>query len=193
MGTYGRNFEFRIPPDGDERYGRYCVPSTGNKLPIGVPVKATTNTANALGLQQVLLATGEQAPGKSGCGIAVYEYGPAAYAGVDPYLVTYSDRDTIPLGAAIQVVHHPGIKVVFTNTTNTAYVDFTATFQSGPRIMVNNAFAATPNISVGSYLTPGIGDDTNGYYQITTTAANAWFVVTKVDSTRLEVEAEMTF
>lgn len=193
MGTYGRNFEFRIPPDGNERLGRYSVPSTGSKLPIGVPVRADVSAGfNSIGLQLVELANGEQAP-KQDSGILVYEYGPAAYAGDDQNLITYSDKDTVPLGAAVQVVHHPGLKVVFTNTTNTAYADFTATFNSGPRVMVQG-MGATPTLAVGNYLTPSsVSNDTVGYYMKTATASNAWFVVTKVDASRGEVEALMTF
>ena len=196
MSTYGRNFAFRIPPDGDERFGRYSVPATGTKFPIGAPVVADTpvtpTTTGPLGLQVVKLAKGPQAPPKAGGGLVVYEFGPAAFAGVDPFLVTFSDLDQVPLGAAVQVVHHPGIKVAFTNTSNAAYPDFTATFRSGPRVMVAG-MGATPSVAVGNYLTPSSGDDTDGYYETNGTAANAWLTVTSVDVGRQEVEAEMAF
>lgn len=193
MGSYGRNFDFRIPPDGDERFGRFCVPAAGSRIPQGAPLKSDyTAGVNTLGLQLVELATGEQAPPKAGAGILVYEFAPAAFAGLDAQLVTYSDLDRAPLSAAVQVVHHPGVKVVFANTANSAYFDFSPTFQSGPRIMIAG-LGATPSIHAGDLLSPGQGNDTDGYYIKTSTAANAWFIVTKVDAARQEVEAEMLF
>lgn len=193
MGTYGRNFDFRIPPDGDERFGRYCTPITGSKIPIGAPVVSDIPVGfNPLGLQVLKLAKGPQAPPKTGGGILLYEYAPAAFAGLDEHLVTYSDLDTVPLGAAAQVIHHPGVKAVLTNTANTPYPDFTAQFRSGPRVMVAG-LGATPSVGVGDFLTPSSGDDVNGYWEKTASATNAWLVVTKVDSARQEVEAEMLF
>jgi hypothetical protein len=52
----------------------------------------------------------------------------------------------------------------------------------------------TPAVSVGNYLHPQTSpDDTDGYYVANATATNAWFIVTKVDSARQEVEARMLF
>jgi hypothetical protein len=50
---------------------------------------------------------------------------------------------------------------------------------------------ATPTLQVGDYLTPGTGNDSAGYWAETASAANAWLVVTLVDSARQEVEAEL--
>lgn len=189
MGTYGRNFEFRAPPRGGQRGGRYAVPTTGSPIPIGAPLLVTAGaSATSLELTVANLTTGASAPKSGICGIAVYEWAPAWQAGSDPYLTTYSDRDTVPLGAAVQLVSGPDVKVVFTNTvastflTNRAYTG---------RVMVAG-FGATPTIAVGDYLTPGTGNDSAGYWA-ESNAANAWLVVTHISTARGEIEARFTF
>lgn len=190
MGTYGRNFEFRVPPVHGERNGRYAVPASGSTIPIGAPVVITAaGTPTALGLAPVTLATGASAPKSGLCGIAIYEWAPAWQAGADPFLTTYSDRDYVPLGAAVQVVSGPQVKVVFSNTTASTFLgtrDYTG------RVMVAG-LGATPTVAVGDYLTPGTGNDTDGYWAETGTAANAWLIVTSIDTTRGEVEARFVF
>lgn len=190
MGSYGRNIEFRKPPRVEHRDGRYYTPTA---IAMGVPVKEDIATGfNSLGLQAVALATGAQAPALSGCGLAIYEYAPAAFAGDDPNLVLFSDKDTIPANGAIQLIHGVGVKVVLTNTDNASNPDFVASYHSGPRVMVAG-LGATPTVVVGDYLTPGTGDNTSGYWAEVGAGANAWLRVTNVDLTRHEVEAEFLF
>lgn len=190
MGTYGRNFEFRIPPTHGQRLGRFYVPTTGTRLPIGVPVVATAGEdVNNLGLQPVTLAAAGTAPKPGQSGIAVYEYGPAAFAGDDPFYTTYSDKDLIPLGAAIQVVSGTDVKVVFTNTDATSFL---GTRDYAARTMVAGT-GATPTVVAGDFLSPGTGNDTDGYWAEEATAADAWLVVTRVDAVRKEVEAQFVF
>jgi hypothetical protein len=143
-----------------------------------------------LDLQVVELATGAQAPIGGVCGVAVFEIAPwPAFAGQDPFLTTYSDLGCVPLGKAIQVVSGPYVKVVFTNTVTGSFL-LQRTYQG--RVMVAD-LGATPSAVVGNYLTPGLGDDADGYWAVTAVAADAWMVVTKVDDTRQEVEARMLF
>ena len=52
---------------------------------------------------------------------------------------------------------------------------------------------ATPTVTVGDFLNPGPGDDTDGYWVSTATAAGAWFVITAIDTVRVAVEARMLF
>jgi len=181
-----RNFEFRVSPLGGQRGGRYVL--GGAARPIGVPVK--TNGANdGLGRATVVLATGNQVAPKSGQGGVLY-YQDIHYAGVDQMLTTYSDIDTAPLGAAIQVVSGDTVKIAFTNTSASTFLN-----RSGyptPRVMVAG-LGATPTLAAGDFLTPGIGNDTDGYWTETATAANAWLVVTSVDSTTGVVEARLAF
>jgi hypothetical protein len=190
MGTYGRNFEFRIPPEAQNRKGRFVVPATGTPIPIGAPVVVTPAAApNALDLAPVTLATGATARAGGHKGIVVYEWGPAAFAGSDPFLTTYSDRDYVPLGGAVQLVSGPEVKVVFTNTAAQVFLN---TRSYPGRIMVAG-MGATPTLAVGDFLTPGTGNDTAGYWAETAIEADAWLVVDHVDVGRQEVEATFLF
>jgi hypothetical protein len=157
---------------------------------MGVPVRVADGaTPDDMGLLPVALATGAQAPKKGLSGIVLYEHAPAAYAGDDPFLTTYSDKDTVPRGKACQVIAGDRIKVVFRNTTARTFM---VTRDYAGRTIVAG-MGATPTLAVGDYLTPGTGNDTAGYWTETATAANAWLVVEKVDTDRGEVEARMTF
>ena len=184
-----RNFEFRVSPLGGQRGGRYVLNSGAEaSLPIGVPVK-TDGTNDGLGRAVVQLATTAQVAPKSGQGGILY-YQDVRYEGVDQMLTTYSDMDSAPLGAAVQVVSGDTVKVAFTNTTATTFLNRTG--YPTPRVMVAG-LGATPTLAVGDYLTPGTGNDTAGYWAETATAANAWLVVTSVDSTTGVVEARLAF
>lgn len=191
MATYGRNFEFRVPPHGGQRGARYAAPTTGSRLPIGTPIGAVNGAAEtALGLRPVELLTAGVAPKPGVHGILVFELDPGiGVAGEDPFLTTYSDYDTVPLGKAVQMVSGTEVKVVFKNTSDRTFLE---TRDYTGRTMVAGV-GATPTVAVGDYLHPGPGtDDTSGYWQ-EGAAANAWLVVTKVDSARDEVEARMLF
>ena len=197
MGTYGRNFGFRITPDSQNRKGRYAVPVTGNRLPIGAPVQADPATGVTaltafpnMPVEFCKLATGAQNPVQGQSGLLVYEYGPAAFAGFDPELVSYSDLDTVPLGANVQMVNGPNVKVVFRNTTASTFLHVRT--YAGRNMVAPAVLGATP-ATVGTFLTPGTGDDTNGYWTTTANAAQAWLVVTAIDTVRGEVEAHMAF
>lgn len=189
--SYGRNFEFRVTPHGGQRSGRAYLDESVSTYPIGAPVVLTDGgTENALGQAAFTVATGatnKPAPGEGG--IAVYEYGPAGYAGDDPWLTDYSDKDTIPAAASIQVVSGPEVKVVLRNTEDETFLN---TREYTGRVMVAG-LGATLSLQVGDYLTPGTGDDDNGYWAETANADEAWLVITKVDNTRGEVEARLTF
>lgn len=190
MGTYGRNFDFRIPPQSENRAGRFAAPASGTPIPIGAPVVTDlTAGSNALGLQVVKLATTGETPVGGRAGIAVFEYAPAAFAGDDPFLTTYSDKDTVPLGGALQVVSGPYVKVVFTNTVARSFL---GQRNYAGRIMVAG-LGATPTVVVGDFLAPGTGSDSAGYWAEVGSAASAWMIVTSVDTTRGEVEARMLF
>lgn len=187
MSSYGRNFEFRVPPKSSNRSGRFYL-EWPSDIPIGAPVVLGTGE-DALGRYGVNLATGEQTAPKPGeGGIAVYEYGPAAYAGDDPWLTTYSDKDVVPTGDAVQVVNGADVKVLLRNTVDETFLN---TRSYTGRVMV--AGMGATSVAVGDYLSPGAGNDDDGYWTETSTAASAWLVVTKVDTDRGEVEARLTF
>lgn len=190
MASYGRNFDFRIPPQSGERLGRYFLDDGANDRPIGVPVVKTSNVDD-LGRQGVALATGSQvkpAPGQGG--ILVFEK--VIYQNVDPTLTDYSDPNisVAPAGAAVQVVSGENrVKVLLANTSASVFLGLRS---YAGRTMVAGV-GATPTVAVGDLLTPGTGNDTSGYWAETGTAANAWLVVTSVDAVRGEVEAMVNF
>jgi hypothetical protein len=188
MANYGKNFEFRVQPHGGQRSGRFYL-DEATAVPIGAPVTVdTSGDENDLGLLPVNLETGatnRPAPGMGG--ILVYEYGPAAFAGDDPWLTTYSDKGEAPAGAAVMVVNGDAVKVVLRNTEASTFLN---TRDYPGRVMVAG-LGATPTVEVGDFLTPGVGNDTDGYWAETSDADEAWLVVTKVDLDRHEVECRV--
>lgn len=201
MATYGRNLDFRIPPRGSARGGRFAAPAaaltggTGSPaglIPIGAPVVADLVAGlDSAGRQIVKLApAGTLSTAAMPGGLMVFEYGPAAFAGFDPYLTTYADLDCAPLAAGVQVVAgDPTCKIVLTNTVANLFLNIRA---YPGRTMVNG-LGATPTVTVGDFLVPGAGTDTAGYWTSTATEAGAWLVITSIDTTRAEVEARMLF
>lgn len=218
MASFGRNFDFRVPPKAEARGGRFLTPSTvlsgsgsgggtsaftvspgqggvtlpGGLLPIGAPVVADTSAGqDSYGRQYVKLATASTGPTGLLCGVLVYQYGPAAYAGFDPVLATYADLGYAPVNApCILVRGDPATKVVFRNTIANSFLGL-ANYPG--RVMVNGLSGGSPDITVGDYLTPYDGDDVDGYWISTATSSQAWMIITHVDTTRLEVEAQMLF
>jgi hypothetical protein len=189
MGFYGRNFEFRTPPEERERGARYYL-DNGADVPIGAPVKTATDdgvNATYTDARDMVLATGATAPVKGEMGIAVYEH--IDYHGDDPVLTTYSDKDNVPNGKLFQVVSGAGIVVVFRNTEDRTFLN---TRDYAGRVMVAG-LGATPTVAIGDLLTPGTGDDDNGYWAETADPAEAWLRVVGVDTARGEVEAMLLF
>jgi hypothetical protein len=192
MGSYGVNFEFRVVPDGDDRGGRYATQLAADYatvIPQGAPVKVVGQ--DSLLRKTVALADTSTPPVPGMHGIAIYEHGDGAtWAGDDPFLTTYSDKSVLPHGKAIQVISNPKIKVVFTNTTASTFLNVRS---YAGRVMVPH-LGATPSVSTGDYLEPHSSpSDANGYWQKTSTRANAWLVVSHVDASRDEVEAYFMF
>lgn len=191
--SYGRNFGFRVPPRSGQRAGRYVFDGA-SAIPIGAPVVVADAATPDDGFTDALpytLATGAQAPTPGQCGIAVYEHGPAAFAGVDPFLTTYSDIDTVPVGKLAQLVSGDTVKVWFRNTVDRTFLN-TRDYEG--RAMVDPAaVGATPTLKVGDYLTPGDGNDTGGYWDETGSATNAWLLVTLVDPDAGLIEARFLF
>lgn len=194
MGSYGRNFEFRIVPTAHNRLARFATQTSGDYatvIPQGAPVQGT-GSFDDLGREKVELADAATPPVKGRCGIGLYEHGDGAtWAGDDPFLTTYSDKGTLPAAKAVQVVSGPNVKVVFKNTEDETFLQ---TREYEARTMVAGMSGATPTVAVGEYLEPHSSpSDSNGYWQETATADNAWLVITKVDSDRGEVEAQFLF
>lgn len=193
MGSYGRNFDYRVMPHGGQRGARFMLGGATN-IPIGAPVVydgSVDTTTFGNGVLGVKLALGAQPPRAGLSGIAVYEHAPAAFAGVDPYLINYSDLDYVPFGKLCQVVSGDETKVVLTTTVARTFLH---TRNYTGRVMVAGLGGSTSgDAEPGSLLTPGIGEDTDGYWSTTATASNGWLVVTAQNESALEVEARMLF
>ena len=183
-----RNFVFRKSPLHGQRGARFVL---GGATPLtsGVPVLVDGGGTDGLGRRTVNIATGDQAKPRPGQGgILVFENIEAV--GSDPRITTFSDIDLAYPGDAVQVVTGGSgtVKVAFTNTTSNSTLR--ANYPKA-RVMVAGVSQATPSLAPGDMLTPGTGNDAMGYWQETSTAANAWLVVTAVDSTTGVVEAEL--
>jgi hypothetical protein len=192
MSSYGRNFEVVVPPYAAQRKGRFF--NDGAEFPIGVPVTVssggTLGVNNALDQQPVEVVDGAADPVQGQSGIAIYESAFNAYAGNDEVLTTYSDIDTVPAGAALQLISGTNVKVRFTNTVARTFLNTRA---YAGRVMVAG-IGATPTVAVGDLLTPnGSPTDTVGYWQETSTASEAWLIVTKFDAVSSVIEAQMVF
>lgn len=183
-----RNFVFRRSPRHGQRGGRYVLGGTTN-LTSGVPV-VVNGDSDDQGRAEVELATGAQdkpLPGKGG--ILVYEN--IFYDGYDMVENTFSDVDLVKPGESAQVVTGKTVKIALTNTTEDTFLN--RTNYPNTRIMVAGVSQATPSVGVGDMLTPGVGDDTDGYWAETSDVDEAWLIVTSVDSTTGVVECELNF
>ena len=190
MASYGRNFHTRISPSEQHRRGRFQLSMGGASIPIGAPVTVAGGATPVGGLTGALpatLATGAQAPKQGFSGIGIYEY--TDINGLDPQLYGWADQDKIPDGELFQVISGTAVKVVFNNTADRKFLGLR---DYKGRVMVAG-LGATPTVAVGDFLSPGPGTDAGGYWIETGTAANAWLIVTNVDASRQEVEAQMAF
>lgn len=192
MGSYGPNFDFRVVPDTRDRGARFATQPTAayaTVIPMGAPVKSVGD--DGLNRQWVELADTATPPIKGRVGVAIFEWvDGSTWAGDDPLATTYTDKSTLPPDRGIQVISGPSCKVVFRNTDTSTFLN-TNTYTG--RNMVAE-LGGSPSVTVGAYLEPHSSpSDTNGYYQVTATLDNAWFVVTGIDSTRQEVEAQFLF
>lgn len=188
MSNYGRNFEFRIAPERGQRNGRY-VNATGATIVLGTPIVGT-GVIDELEREEVEPVTGATVPVRGRHGIIVVEHsGVTGVQGQDPFLNTYSDADKALTGQQVMMVSGATVKVALKNTSARTFLN---TRDYAGRTMVAGLAAATPTIAVGDYLTPGVGNDTDGYWA-EGTAANAWMVVTNVDNDRAELEARLVF
>lgn len=197
MSTYGRNFEFRVQPHQGQRAARYINPADGDAIVIGAPVAVITadqlDADERLNVQLVSTANANvpAVPVSGIHGIAIYEHAPNAFSGDDPLLVTFSDKDTVPVGEPCYLVSGDQVKVVLRNTNDNNF--FGQRTYAG-RTMVDEAAGATPNVNVGDYLMPHTTpSDSNGYWTKTATLSEAWLVVTAVNDDRGEVEARFLF
>jgi len=189
MSTLGQNFEILVPPHGRDRKGRFFN-DAGAAVAIGAPMKyalsGSAGAANDLDMLPAVVVAADEAiePGTSG--IAVYEYGPNAYAGFDTALTEYSDLTDVPADAAVQLISGTGVKVRLQNRASETFLN-NRTYPASTIINLTG-------VAVGDLLQPNhttTPNSTNGYWEEATTPANAWLKVTAVGSDY--VEAQMLF
>lgn len=174
--TYSENFEFRTPPHGAQRAGRFYT--TDADAFIGAPafVDLATPVSDADGSLLVAVAeAGDVDPTENPelAGIMVHE----RLFNNDPS-VANSLLGAIPSGERVQLVHGTDIKVAFRNTDAETMV----------------APANLSGITVGTYLVPDDSGST-AYWEAVDAASTdeAWLIVTFVDAATGVVEAQFTF
>lgn len=192
MSNYGRNFEFRVQPAQGQRASRYIIPATGTPIPMGAPVVVDVSAGNDVkGRLQLGEASGAAKPQSGTAGIPVYEYTYDAFSGFDPVLTNYSDFGVVPVDRGCYLVSGDQVKIVLRNTVDHEFYSSGRTY-TGRKMVAG--LGATPTVAVGDYLRPhDTPSDSNGYWQETSTASDAWLVIEKVDTDRLEVEARFLF
>jgi hypothetical protein len=179
--SYTRNFGFRdltaIVRDGRNQVPTGLTGSDANGFLIGTAV--TVDPANPGKLKRPAANAAPTALS----GIVLYEH--IQMQGVDPLLTTPLDPPFIyaPMGRFAQMVHGPGVKVWFKNTSNLPLYDGR---QQVGGTLVNTALNS---IAPGDHLTT----HADGTWDKAADATTAWLTVESVNSTTGLVEARFTF
>lgn len=168
--SYGRNFGMRSF-ENVVRDARFRVPSTGDPLRIGEGVMIDTANPGRL-----VRATSGVAPTQA-CGILVYEH---IQNKSDALTTQYDDPyDKVPLGVYAQMMHGPGAKVWFKNTTLKTLYD--------GRQRAAVTMVAVSGLEIGD----GISPDGSGAWA--EDASTPWLIVEQINTTTGLVEARFTF
>lgn len=174
------------------REGRFRGLASGTELRLGTMVEVDSSDTDRI-RQAVDTAIGGSGDCRTDtCGILWYEHDSQTFndprfggaAGQLP-----QDLDTAPNGRMVQVLRGRGAKVWFRNTGDSETepgLNYPNTRASVT--MVFGVGGSTPTLAVGDKLG---WNNTNKYWQETTTAAEQVLVVTHVDHTLLEVDAEL--
>lgn len=174
--SYSRNFGMRSF-ENVVRDGRFRVPKTGTPLKIGAPVQLDADNVGFLEP-----AAAAAAPGPN-VGIVVYEH---IQNKSDALTTVYdSPYDQVPLGQYAQMMHGPGAKVWFRNTTDKALYD--GRTQTGGALLADSVDLAA--LAIGTGLVP----DGAGKYRAAGAGEGAWLVVEQVNPATGRVEARLTF
>lgn len=171
--SYGRNFGMRSF-ENIVRDARFRVPATGSALKIGEGVMI--DTASAGRLKQATVGVAPSA----NCGIVVYEH----IQNISDALTLSDDSPytLVPLGVYAQMIHGPGTKVWFKNTSD-------ATLYDG-RVRTGVTMVSPSNLSsiaVGDGISP---DGSGGWSE---DASAPWLIVEQVNTSTGLVEARFTF
>lgn len=182
MGTLGRNVHLLQSPIKEHRLGRLKTGATA--LPIGAPVTAGTyDTADKR--RPLALAAEASAPLVGKTGVLVWDEAWTNFHGSDPVLTTRSDIIDAPAHTPVQMVHGTEVRWAFTNTVDRSF--------QGQRDYDGRVIVNMTGLAIDNLLTPGVGNDTDGYWKKTTDATLAWFRVTAIYTATGRVEAQQLF
>lgn len=189
MGTYGRHVNQLQGPIPQHRLGRYVAAEQLLQwVPVQVPDDAEVDGNGQLPLE---LCTGATAPKVGQHGIAVFEQPDANMQGYDPVLTRASDMDQIPAGASLQLVHGHEVRVEYRNFPDAVSFDGQRDYPA--RIIVAGVSIATPTVGLFDLLTPGVGNDTAGYWAKTADEDLAWLRITDINTDLGLVQAQLLF
>lgn len=175
MTTYGRFASFRASPTPQQRDG-HC--KTGNAVIVQM-APVVINGQSAVDGRNTMVAAAEAAAPKAGSGVLIYELPYGWDIGRDGPMTTASDIDTCPANTPAQRVQlHSNIKILVQNLSS-ADLDYDGMRTYAGRNMFKPADLAS--LAVGDLVTPGAGNDTDGYWKKTTDPALAWGEVAEVD------------
>ena len=177
MTTYGRFGSFRASPTPQQRDGHT---KTGNAaLPQFCPV--VIDGQSATDGRNTLAKAAEAAAPTPHSGVLIWEEPYFAHVGYDPVTRTASDVDTVPANTPAQRVQlHSNIKILVQNLSADD-LDFDGMRSYTGRNMFKPADLA--GLAVGDMVTPGAGNDTDGYWKKTADATLSWGRVAEVDVT----------
>jgi hypothetical protein len=186
MSDYGRNFEWLTSPRPEDRLGRYI--NGDADVPQGAPV-VVTDGPDADERLVLGLCTGATEPVKAQHGIILWEQVYEGYVDRDPVLTRWSDLDIVPAGKPAQLISGDYVRAAYRNTEDETFLQ---TRSYSGRVMVAG-LGATLELAQGDFLTPGDGNDTDGYWAKTTNRDEAWLYVWAVLNDVGVVQVQMLF
>lgn len=175
MTTYGRFCSFRASPYPQQRDG-HC--RNGNAvLPQMAPVVIASQSA--VDGRNVLALAGEAATPSPNAGVILYEDPWFSRVGRDPVTTTSSDIDVVPANAPAQRVLLVGNVKILVQNLSAGDLDFDGMRSYDGRNMFKPADIA--GLAVGDYVTPGAGNNTDGWWKKAAGASTGWGQVAEVD------------
>ena len=152
-----KSAEYRIAPQIENIDGRHVSGAAFRRL---VPVKASTTVEDGFERSSVEAATAATGPVRGMNGLV--DYVKLGQSGFEDFRGGF-DRETIPAGVPVQMVQGSEMKVAYRNSDDVKMVAGVA--------------------AVGALVTPQTSpDDTAGYFVVTSTAAEAWGVITNISA-----------
>jgi len=180
--SYSRNFGFRSTVN-IVRGARFKTPATASGADANGFLLGTAVVVDPSNVGFLTRPAASAAP-TALSGVVVYEH--IQFQGVDPFLTTPLDPpfNFAPLGRYVQVVHGPGTKVWFKNTSDQTLYD--------GRVLPGETLVTTSlgSVAVGDGLDPS---GSNGQWKVSSDLTTAWFLVTSVNATTGLVEAVFNF